>query len=84
MGKNLLGISLIEALVTLAILSFGLLGLAMMQLQSMKFNTESYSRSKATWLAYDRKIYGYEIPAEAVLKQQERAYTSPIWYSPSK
>ena len=47
------GVSLIEALVTLAILAFGLLGLAMMQLQSMKFNTESYSRSQATLLAYD-------------------------------
>lgn len=47
------GVSLIEALVTLAILSFGLLGLGMMQLQAMKFNTESYTRSQATWLAYD-------------------------------
>jgi hypothetical protein len=35
-----------------------------------------------SWLVYDRKIYGIEIPKEAVLKQQERAYTSPIWYTP--
>ncbi|MEJ2604506.1 MAG: DUF3604 domain-containing protein [Gammaproteobacteria bacterium] len=35
-----------------------------------------------SWLVYDRKIYGLEIPEEAVLKQQERAYTSPIWYTP--
>ena len=35
-----------------------------------------------SWLVYDRKIYGLEIPKEAVLKQQERAYTSPIWYTP--
>jgi hypothetical protein len=37
-----------------------------------------------SWLVYDRKIYGIEIPKEAVLKQQERAYTSPIWYSPAQ
>jgi hypothetical protein len=35
-----------------------------------------------SWLVYDRKIYGLEIPKQAVLKQQERAYTSPIWYTP--
>jgi len=35
-----------------------------------------------SWLVYDRKIYGIEIPEGAVLKEQERAYTSPIWYTP--
>jgi len=35
-----------------------------------------------SWLAYDRKAFGLEVPAEAVLEQQDRAYTSPIWYSP--
>jgi hypothetical protein len=37
-----------------------------------------------TWLAYDRAFYGdaVEIPEDAVMVQQERAYTSPIWYSP--
>ncbi|MGD8207817.1 MAG: DUF3604 domain-containing protein [Thiohalocapsa sp.] len=33
-------------------------------------------------LVYDRKVYGIEIPEGAVLKEQERAYTSPIWYTP--
>jgi hypothetical protein len=37
-----------------------------------------------SWLVYDRKVYGIEIPKEAVLKQQERAYTSPIWYTPKR
>ena len=37
-----------------------------------------------SWLAYDRKFYGdaVELPEDAVLVQQERAYTSPIWYTP--
>ena len=35
-----------------------------------------------SWLVYDRKIYGIKIPKGAVLKQQERAYPSPIWYTP--
>jgi hypothetical protein len=37
-----------------------------------------------TWLAYDKAFYGDagEIPEEAVMVQQERAYTSPIWYTP--
>ena len=32
----------------------------------------------------DPKIYGIEIPEGAVLKEQERAYTSPIWYTPGE
>jgi len=37
-----------------------------------------------SWLAYDKAFYGdaVEIPEDAVMVQQERAYTSPIWYSP--
>lgn len=37
-----------------------------------------------SWLAYDKAFFGdsIELPADAVLVQQERAYTSPIWYSP--
>jgi len=43
-----------------------------------------------TWLTYDRKAFGAELPEEALanpnkwLKNQERAYTSPIWYTPSR
>ncbi len=47
------GFSLIEVLVALLILSVGLLGLAALQTTSMKYNTESYYRSQATYLAYD-------------------------------
>ena len=34
------------------------------------------------WVLYDRVRLGAEIPAEAGLTGQERAYTSPIWYTP--
>jgi hypothetical protein len=36
-----------------------------------------------SWIAYDEKIYGKrDAPPEALRKQQDRAYTSPIWYTP--
>jgi hypothetical protein len=37
-----------------------------------------------SWLAYDKAFYGasVELPGDAVMVQQERAYTSPIWYTP--
>jgi len=34
-----------------------------------------------SWLAYDEAFYGpLDLPSDAVMVQQERAYTSPIWY----
>ena len=33
------------------------------------------------WVLYDKVRLGAEIPKEAKLVQQERAYTSPIWYN---
>lgn len=47
------GFSLVEVLVALLVLSIGLLGLAMLQVQGMKYNTNSYQRTQATLLAYD-------------------------------
>lgn len=47
------GMSLIEVLVALLILSIGLLGIAGLQLNSLRANTGSYWQSQATWLAYD-------------------------------
>lgn len=35
-----------------------------------------------TWVAYDAARYGLTLPDEAPLVHQERAYTSPIWYTP--
>jgi hypothetical protein len=34
------------------------------------------------WYMYDARIYGVKIPKEAPTSHQERAYTSPIWYTP--
>jgi hypothetical protein len=34
------------------------------------------------WILYDKVRLGAEIPKEAKLIHQERAYTSPIWYTP--
>ena len=34
------------------------------------------------WVLYDKVRLGAEIPKEAKLIHQERAYTSPIWYAP--
>jgi hypothetical protein len=34
------------------------------------------------WVVYDKVRLGAKIPKEAELVGQERAYTSPIWYSP--
>jgi len=36
------------------------------------------------WYAYDAFRYGIEIPKDAPTSQQERAYTSPIWYKARK
>ena len=34
------------------------------------------------WVVYDKVRLGAEIPKDAKLIHQERAYTSPIWYTP--
>ncbi len=34
------------------------------------------------WTAYDAKHFGTEVPEPAKRLNQERAYTSPIWYTP--
>jgi len=36
------------------------------------------------WTAYDAKYFGIKMPPEVPMEGQERAYTSPIWYTPAK
>jgi len=47
------GVTLLETLIAFFVLSGGMLGLAFMQAQAIKLNTESYVRTQATILAYD-------------------------------
>lgn len=35
------------------------------------------------WSAYDAKFFKLDLPDTVVMEIQERAYTSPIWYSPA-
>ncbi len=36
------------------------------------------------WTAYDQKRFGIKMPAYVPMTVTDRAYTSPIWYSPAK
>jgi hypothetical protein len=36
-----------------------------------------------TWQAYDAKFFRIKMPKQVPLSHQERAYTSPIWYTPA-
>lgn len=47
------GFSLIEVLVTLVVLSLGLIGLASLQITSLRFNQSALSRTQASILAAD-------------------------------
>ncbi|HKM28005.1 MAG TPA: type IV pilus modification protein PilV [Thiopseudomonas sp.] len=47
------GATMLEILITLLILSIGLLGMAGLQALSLKSNQSAYYRSQATFLAYD-------------------------------
>jgi type IV pilus assembly protein PilV len=47
------GVSLIESIIALLVISIGLLGIAAMQVTAMKQNASALHHSKAVWAAYD-------------------------------
>jgi len=47
------GFSIVEVLIALLVLAIGLLGLAALQAQGLRFNHDAYVRTQATNLAYD-------------------------------
>lgn len=53
MRRYVSGLTLIEVLISLIILSIGILGLATLQTASLNFNNASAQRTQATVLAYD-------------------------------
>lgn len=52
-NKRALGFTMLEVLVTLAVLSFGLLGLAALIMTGVKFSHQSYLQTQAVIQAYD-------------------------------
>ena len=47
------GLSLIESMIALLVISIGLLGIAALQITSMSQNTSALNHSQAVWLAYN-------------------------------
>jgi hypothetical protein len=39
---------------------------------------------KPRWMAFDADRFGIKLPAHVKMITQDRAYTSPIWYTPAK
>ena len=52
-GKKQKGATLLEVMISVLVLSIGLLGVASLQLFGLRYNQSAYLRSQATILAYD-------------------------------
>lgn len=47
------GVTLVESMIALLIISIGLLGIAVLQITSMKQTSSALNHSQAVWIAYD-------------------------------
>ena len=47
------GVSLVESMIALLVISIGLLGIASLQITAMKQNANALNHSQAVWMAYD-------------------------------
>lgn len=47
------GVSLVESMIALLVISIGLLGIAALQITAMKQNATALNHSQAVWIAYD-------------------------------
>jgi hypothetical protein len=50
--------------------------------QSAMYYVRVLEIPKPRWSAYDQKRFGIKMPDDVPMKVQDRAYTSPIWYTP--
>ena len=52
-NRNQQGLTLVEAMIALLVISIGLLGIASLQLTAMNQNASSLNHSQAVWYAYN-------------------------------
>lgn len=53
LNKSQSGVSLIESMIALLVISIGLLGIASLQITAMKQNSNALNNSQAVWMAYN-------------------------------
>ncbi len=53
LGKQQQGVSLIESMIALLVISIGLLGIAALQVTSMSQNASAMNHSQAVWIGYN-------------------------------
>jgi prepilin-type N-terminal cleavage/methylation domain-containing protein len=74
---NKKGFTLIEVLVGLIVLAIGLLGIAGMQVTSVKGNSFSKNLTQASFLAQDRLEYLKNLPISNLVFQDTATYNEP-------
>ncbi len=52
-NKNQSGVTLVESMIALLVISIGLLGIAALQITAMSQNTSALNHSQAVWIAYN-------------------------------